>query len=104
MTASRARHLSLSLRRLLLLAILSLLAGFGCDKPAPPPPPPAEVTTIKVEPRTVPLSTEFVAQIESSHQVEILARVSGFLDKILYKEGEVVKAGQVMFKIDPKPF
>jgi membrane fusion protein (multidrug efflux system) len=62
------------------------------------------VVAIKVEPRTVPVSTEFVAQVESSHQVEILARVSGFLDKILYKEGDMVKAGQVMFQIDPKPF
>ena len=82
--------------------ILLLLAA--CDKPAPPAPPPAEVTTVKLEPQTVPLTVEFVAQVESSHQVEILARVSGFLDKILYKEGDLVKAGKVMFQIDPKPF
>jgi membrane fusion protein (multidrug efflux system) len=55
-------------------------------------------------PQTVPVNTQFVAQVESSHQVEILARVSGFLDKILYKEGEMVRAGKVMFQIDPKPF
>jgi len=36
--------------------------------------------------------------------VEILARVSGFLDKILYKEGDVVHLGEVLFQIDPKPF
>lgn len=76
----------------------------GCDKPATPPPPPAEVTTVTLTPRTVPVTVPFVAQVESSHQVEILARVSGFLDKILYKEGEMVKAGQIMFRIDPKPF
>lgn len=89
---------------LTLVALLSLLAGFGCDKPAPPPPPPAEVTTVTLAPRTVPVGAQFVAQVESSHQVEILARVSGFLDKILYKEGEMVRAGKVMFQIDPKPF
>ena len=47
---------------------------------------------------------EFVAQASSSHQVEIVARVSGFLEKILYREGEVVKEGQVMFQMDQKPF
>jgi membrane fusion protein (multidrug efflux system) len=85
------------------LCAATLLLG-ACDKPAPPPPPPAEVTTVTLAPQTVPVKVEFVAQVESSHQVEILARVSGFLDKILYKEGDVVRAGQVMFQIDPKPF
>jgi membrane fusion protein (multidrug efflux system) len=66
--------------------------------------PPAEVTVVTVEAQTVPQRTQFVAQVASSHEVEILARVSGFLDKILYKEGDVVRAGQVMFQIDPKPF
>jgi membrane fusion protein (multidrug efflux system) len=50
------------------------------------------------------VTVQFVAQVESSHEVDILARVSGFLDKILYKEGELVKAGKIMFQIDPKPF
>jgi len=85
------------------LSALALLLA-ACDKPAPPAPPPAEVTTVTLAPQTVPLTVEFVAQVESSHQVEILARVSGFLDKILYKEGDLVKAGKVMFQIDPKPF
>ncbi len=45
-----------------------------------------------------------MAQTESSQQVDIVARVSGFLDKIAYQEGELVKAGQVLFQLDPKPF
>jgi len=67
-------------------------------------PPPAEVNVITVEPQTVPVDVSFVAQVESSHQVEIVARVNGFLDKILYREGEVVKQGQTMFLMDQKPF
>ena len=90
--------------RLTPVALLGLLACFGCEKPAPPPPPPAEVVAVTLAPQTVPESVQFVAQVESSHQVEILARVSGFLDKITYKEGDLVSAGQVMFRIDPKPF
>jgi membrane fusion protein (multidrug efflux system) len=87
----------------LFLCAVALLLG-ACEKKEAPKPPPAEVTTVTLAAQTVPVSVQFVAQVESSHQVEILNRVNGFLDKILYKEGEVVKAGQVMFQIDPKPF
>lgn len=90
--------------RLTPVALLGLLACFGCDKPAPPPPPPAEVVAVTLAPQNVPDRVQFVSQVESSHQVEILARVSGFLDRIAYKEGDLVNAGQVMFRIDPKPF
>jgi len=77
----------------------------GCKKEEPPaPPPPAEVVAVTVTPQTVPVTVPFVAQAESSHQVEIVARVNGFLEKILYKEGDVVKVGQVLFLMDQKPF
>jgi membrane fusion protein (multidrug efflux system) len=68
------------------------------------PPPPPEVYVITVEPRSVPVKVGFVAQVESSHQVEIVARVSGFLEKILYQEGKVVQEGETMFLMDQRPF
>jgi membrane fusion protein (multidrug efflux system) len=46
----------------------------------------------------------FVAQTESSRQVDIVARVSGYLDRIAYREGELVREGQVLFQLDQKPF
>ena len=52
----------------------------------------------------MPIATTFVAQTQSSQAVNIQARVSGFLDKRVYTEGAVVKAGQVLFRMDPKPF
>jgi membrane fusion protein (multidrug efflux system) len=77
----------------------------GCKKQeAPQAPVATEVTVITVTPKTVPATGEFVAQTESSHQVEIVARVSGFLDKIMYQEGDFVEEGQVMFLMDQKPF
>lgn len=86
------------------LALLAALAA-GCSKEAPPPQRPApQVTVFVVEPKDIPNVLSFVAQTESSQQVEIVARVSGFLDKIAYQEGEVVKAGQLLFQLDPKPF
>src|SRR5271157_1697005 len=82
---------------------LALLPGCG-KKEAPQARPPAEVTAIKIEPKDAPIVIEFVGQTQSSHQVEIRARVNAFLDTRTYTEGSLVHAGDVMFKMDPKPF
>jgi membrane fusion protein, multidrug efflux system len=63
-----------------------------------------DVAVLTVTARDTPVTTEFVGQTQSSRQVEIRARVDGFLDKRLYTEGSMVKAGEVMFRMDPKPF
>ena len=63
-----------------------------------------EVTAVKVEPRDVPITFEWLAQTESSRQVEIRSRVAGILEKRVYKEGAVVQEGQVMFEMERKPF
>jgi len=47
---------------------------------------------------------EFVAQTQSSQQVQIYARVTGFLDKRTYTEGTIVKAGDLLFQMDAKPY
>ena len=90
------------------LAMATSIGAFlaGCDRPAPPPqaPPPVEVTAITLEPRTQPLDLSYVAQVQSSHQVEIMARVSGVLEKIAYQEGDLVKEGQVLFELDKRPY
>ena len=66
--------------------------------------PQLEVNVITVQPKDTPMTYEFIGQTESSHMVEIRARVQGFLDQRLYEEGSMVKAGQTMFMIDQKPF
>jgi membrane fusion protein (multidrug efflux system) len=90
------------------LGITVLLATSlaGCKGKVQPkgPPPAAEVTVITLQPRTMPAVFPFVAQIQSSHQVDVMARVSGFLEKICYPEGEPVGKGQVLFQLDKKPF
>lgn len=95
----RTQHYALAL----LAACASLFAG--CSREAPPPlPPPAEVSVLKVEPRDTPVTFEYIAQTQSPQEVNIVARVSGFLDKQLYTEGAIVKEGQILFKMDRKPF
>jgi len=85
-----------------MLMITLYLAGCTEEKKTAAPPP--EVSVITVEPQSVPVTFEYVAQTQSSHQVEIRARVSGFLDKRTYTEGAIVKEGQVLFLMDKKPF
>ena len=86
-----------------------LLSGCGQGKPgpahaAPPPAPPLPATVLAVMPQRVPIAVEAVGQIEGSKEVEVRARVSGILQKRLYNEGDLVRAGTPMFKIDPAPF
>ncbi len=87
---------------IVLAASLPLLGCGKAEKQAERPPP--AVSTVTVEPHTVPVSMDFIAQTQSSQQVEIYARVTGFLDKRLYQEGAIVKAGAVLFQMDQRPF
>jgi membrane fusion protein (multidrug efflux system) len=86
-----------------LLVASMLLAGCG---PAPEQTSraPVEVAVQPVQPRTIPVVTSRVAQTESSRQVEVVARVSGFLEHIAYHEGGLVRDGEVMFEMDKRPF
>jgi membrane fusion protein (multidrug efflux system) len=87
------------------LACTTVALCAGCHKaPALPPTPTVEVTVLQVEPHDTPVDFEFTAQTQSSREVEIRARVDGFLDKRVYTEGQLVHAGQVLFMMDPKPF
>ena len=62
------------------------------------------VDVMEIALRDVPVIFDYVGQTESSQQVEIRARVNGFLDKRVYQEGTMVHQGDVMFVMDRKPF
>lgn len=86
-------------------AVVALFAaGCGKEQPQPAARPPIDVTAVTLEPRDTPVPFEFVGQTQSSREVEIRARVDGFLEKRVYVEGELVRAGQPMFLMDRKPF
>jgi membrane fusion protein (multidrug efflux system) len=82
---------------------LAVLGGCGKGQQGPAPPPP-EVGVVKVEQRTVDVRIPRVAQVESSREVEVVARVSGFLERIAYEEGALLEQGDVMFEMDRRPF
>ena len=82
-----------------------LLSATACEKKAAPAVrPPVEVTVLTVTAQDTPIDFDFVAQTQSSREVEIRARVEGFLEKRLYTEGDIVRPGQVLFQMDRKPF
>ena len=81
-----------------------LVVGCKKEKTSVAPIQAIEVTAVKVEPRDVPITFEWLAQTESSRQVDIRARVEGILEKRVYKEGAIVQEGQVMFEMERKPF
>lgn len=87
----------------LLTGLSSLLAACG-KEPVSPARQAPDVTLMTVTARDTPVTFEFVAQTQSSREVEIRARVAGFLDRRLYTEGDLVKTGQTLFQMDRKPF
>lgn len=90
--------------------VIAMVVMTGCNQPTEAPQnaaasmPPMPVSVITVSPTTVPISVDAVAQTEGAKEVEIRPRVGGILLKKLFDEGAPIKAGQVMFLIDPIPF
>jgi RND family efflux transporter MFP subunit len=68
------------------------------SKQAEPPPLAVEVVTVKKQP--VPIWLEYTAKTEASQRIEVRARAAGRLEKILFKEGDLVKKGQKLFEIE----
>jgi membrane fusion protein, multidrug efflux system len=66
--------------------------------------PPMSVSVLEVQPTSVPIRAEAVAQTEGAKEVEVRPRVGGILLKKMFEEGAAIKAGQPMFLIDPVPF
>ena len=81
------------------------LAGCGNEpsqsKGAPPPP---TVTIVKPVEGTIVDQDEYVGRFVSVDMVEVRARVSGYLDKVHFQDGQLVKQGDLLFTIDKRPF
>ena len=87
-----------------LLVLATLVASCGEQQKQGGGPPPPAVTVAKPIKRTVVDYDEYVGRFAAINSVEIRARVSGYLDKLLFKDGQVVKQGDLLFTIDKRPF
>lgn len=87
------------------LALLApLLAGCGQEQPKQAAPPPPTVTVAKPAQRAVVDYDEYVGRFVPVDAVEIRSRVSGYLAKVHFQDGQIVKQGDLLFTIDPRPF
>jgi membrane fusion protein, multidrug efflux system len=84
-----------------LAVLVSVLVVAACGKHPAPPPSPTAVNVVKVEPQTVDLTKDLVGRLAPYLSANVTARVAGVLVKRDYAEGGDVKAGQVLFEIDP---
>jgi len=83
---------------------LSLMAACGKKESAPPAPPPPTVSVITVAPSVVAVTNELPGRIEAYRIAQVRARTAGIVLKRVFEEGSDVKAGQVLFRIDPAQF
>ena len=80
----------------------------GCDAhgeaetASAPPPPEVDVATVLVEPVT--LRETFTGRVVSPQTVQVRPRVSGYIDEVAFEEGERVESGDLLFRIDPRPY
>ena len=86
------------------LAIATLVTSCGERQQQAGAPPPPSVTIAKPIKRTVVDYDEYVGRFTAINAVEIRARVSGYLDKLHFKDGQNVKQGDLLFTIDKRPF
>lgn len=90
------------------LALMAVLAG--CNKqeassaPAAQQMPPTEVSIVTVEPKPIAIISDLPGRVEATRISQVRARVAGIVLKRTFEEGSEVKAGQVLFRIDPAPF
>lgn len=98
------------------VALAALLAACGDKEPAAggpggangsgggAAPPPPEVGVVVATPSDIGLVTELPGRLESSRVAQVRARAAGILQERLFREGSDVKAGQLLFRIDPAPY
>jgi len=103
--ASLSRPPLRALRLIVLpFALATLVAACGQNQQQQAGPPPAGVTVAKPVQRQVTDHDEYVGRFTAVDSVEVRARVSGSLDAVHFKDGQIVKQGDLLFTIDKRPF
>jgi RND family efflux transporter MFP subunit len=79
-------------------ALAAILTGCG-EKPTPQPPPPPKVTVAQPLHQTVTDYLELTGNTQAIYTVQLVARVAGYLEQVLFQDGQIVKKGQPLFVI-----
>ena len=86
------------------IIVCLILSGCGRQNTASGPPGPAEVSVVTVRPEKITTTTELSGRTSAFRVAEVRPQVNGIIQKRLFVEGSEVKAGQVLYQIDPAPF
>lgn len=86
------------------ICMVTLIAGCGKSGGAGQAPPPPQVSVAQVLEKRVKDWDEFTGRMQAVETVEIRPRVSGYIDKVAFTEGSLVKRGTLLFVIDPRPY
>lgn len=102
--AKRLQAIVPSWARALVILMAALPPGCTSTAAQPAAPRPPDVTVAAVIERNVTEWDEFTGRIEAVRAVDVRPRVSGYIDHVSFSEGSIVRAGQELFRIDPRPF
>src|ERR1051325_2628975 len=89
---------------LLLTASIPAFFTSACQKPQPAAPKPPSVQVVRAEQRDVPIYSEWVGTLQGYINAQIQPRVTGYILSQNYKEGSFVRAGDLLFQIDPRQY
>ena len=82
--------------------VTALLLGIAGARAAAPPPP--VVSVVVVKPQKVYQQDSFIGRIQAGHIVNLVPRVTGYLEKRQFRQGAEVKKGQLLYVIEPGPY
>jgi multidrug efflux system membrane fusion protein len=94
------------MRRLKIVAVSAMIAAalYGCSKSeAAGPPPPAPVTVANPLQERIVDWDDFTGRFEATQQVDVRARVGGYIQSVHFRDGDYVQRGQLLFTLDPRP-
>ena len=86
------------------LIVLAAVLAAACAPQAAPSAPAPQVSVARVIERQVNDWDEFTGRIQAVDSVEIRPRVSGYIERVAFTEGGVVRKGDLLFVIDPRPY
>ena len=90
--------------RILFAPVVLLLLAASCQQEPPAAPSTPKVAVVTVSPRDVPIYQEWIGTLDGYPNAQIRAQVTGYLIKQNYREGGIVKQGDLLFEVDPRPF
>ncbi|MGO4706136.1 efflux RND transporter periplasmic adaptor subunit [Microvirga sp. 2MCAF38] len=90
--------------RIILVALMMLGAALPSRAQQTPPPDAIPVGTVRAEQKAISQNIEFVGRVEAPERVDVRARVKGYLEDVLFKEGDMIKAGAPLYRIESDTF